>query len=875
MLNLTDVRIEYQQKPLGLWVPRPRFSWRLDTDRSNVWQVWHQVRVARDPAIVDLVWDSERVATDASTQVEYGGPALQPRCRYWVSVQIGDNHEEISPWSAPTWFETGMGDVDQWRADWITADPEAGHGQSADAFLLRRQFHLDRVPENVRIYVTSLGLYALYLNGRRVGDWLFTPGWTSYRHRLQYQTFDVSGWLQPGDNVVAAMVANGWYAGELGWAEARDASAFRRALLLELHEVGDQDRIIVASDDQWRHHPGPIQFSELYHGETYDARREVMGWSEPRGDEASFHPVAILDHGKEMLIAQENLPTRVTETLSPLRVVKTPNGETVIDFGQNLTGRVRIRGEMAENTELRLRHAEVLDREGNFYTENLRKARQTVTYIAKGGGVEDYAPEFSFQGFRYVHVDPPELAASLTFTAEVIHTDLENTMEFECSEPLINQLQHNIVWSQRGNFLDVPTDCPQRDERLGWTGDAQVFVATAGFNMQVAPFFTKWLHDLACDQLPSGSVPHVIPQVLEAQANGSTAWADAAVICPWTIYRQYGDVALLRAQYPSMQAWVEYMRSSGPHADTFEMGFHYGDWLGLDAASGSYVGATAKAYISNAFYAYSTGILAKAAQVLGQEADRRTYSTLYRDILSAFREEFVTPRGRIAVPTQTAHVLALAFELVEPVHRARVLQDLVDLIAESGNHLTTGFVGTPYLLHVLSQFGATDVAYQLLLRQQYPSWLYPISQGATTIWEHWDGIRPDGSFWSPAMNSFNHYAYGAVGDWLYQVVAGIRPGEDRPGFQDMVIQPKPGDGLTWASARYRCGYGVIESSWSLEAGRFRLKVTVPPNARATVIFPHGNFTDFETDGDSAALNMVAVDPWIQVGSGTYHFSYAI
>ncbi len=874
MLAVVDVRTEYRVTPLGIDVEHPRFSWRIESDARDVMQASYQLTVARDPESRDLIWDSGVVSKEQSVQVEYQGEPLSPRRRYWLRVRIQSVQGESSPWSQPTWFETGMGSRDSWQGQWITADPPEGKGDSAMVPLFRRAFQLAAVPRSARVYATSLGIYALYLNGHRIGDRWFAPGWTSYPHRLQYQVYDVTPWLRPGENVIGAMLANGWYAGEIGWNDQRSTASLRRALLLELYDTAS-DSLVVTSDEHWHHHPGPIVFSEFYHGETYDGRLAIPGWAEPGMDDSGWSQVDHLDYGYQTITADENLPTRVTEVLLPKTVFTSPNGETLIDFGQNLTGRVRAEWHLPEATSVTLEHAEVLDQAGNFYTDNLRKARQKVTYIA-GAKDQVYAPEFSFQGFRYVRVTglPASESARLKdiLRAEVMHTDLERTMEFSCSNPLVDRLQQNIVWSQRGNFLDIPTDCPQRNERLGWTGDAQVFIGTASFNMQVMPFFTKWLRDLAAEQLPSGSVPHVIPNVLKSDSHGSAAWADAAVICPWTLFSHFGDRRLLAEQYPSMKAWVDYMRDTGPRVETYQGGFHYGDWLGLDAHPGSYVGATAIDFITNAFYARSTELLAKAARALGLTSDHAKYEDLHQRIRGAFRDEFVTPTGRLAVPTQTAHVLALAFDLLEPAHRARVLQSLVDLIEQNHGHLTTGFVGTPYLLPVLSRFGAIETAYQLLLQTDYPSWLYPITKGATTIWEHWDGIKPDGSFWSPDMNSFNHYAYGAVGEWLYLVVAGIQPGEEHPGFQRMHIRPKPGPGLDSVTAEYRSLYGPIRSHWQVKGKTFRLDLSIPANTRATVEFPHAHVQGFESNADSP-LHAETNSPWIQVGSGQYHFAY--
>ena len=706
--------------------------------------------------------------------------------------------------------------------------------------MLRRDFQVKGKVKKARIYATALGLYELHLNGSRVGDCLFTPGWTSYGKRLQYQTYDVTGMLRPGENAIGAILGKGWYCGEIGWNKKKGFYGKNPVLLLQMritYEDGTGETVI--SDGEWKSAAGPILMSEIYHGETYDARLEKNGWCLPGYEPEDWRTAEVCDYTKENLVAQENVPVRIIQEIRPSEIIKTPKGETVIDFGQNMTGWVQFSVKGPVGTAVTLKHAEVLDSNGTSYTENLRGARQTITYILKGGGTERFEPHFTFQGFRYVSVEGysgdilPE-----NFTGKVIHSDMEVTGSFECSNELVNRLQHNIQWGQKGNFLDVPTDCPQRDERLGWTGDAQMFIRTACFNMNTAPFFTKWLRDLYADQTPEKGVPFVVPNVLDEKSFSSSAWGDAATICPWTIYLCYGDKRILERQYDSMKLWVEYIRKQGDDPYLWNTGFHFGDWLGLDSKPDSYVGATSKDFIATAFYANSANILMKTARVLGRQEDEKEYEKLYGNILEHFRKEFVTPGGCLAVGTQTAHVLALMFNLVEEKDRQRTADTLAGLIKENKNHLTTGFVGTPYLCHVLSNNGYNDLAYELLQQTDYPSWLYQITKGATTIWEHWDGIREDGSFWSRDMNSFNHYAYGAIGDWLYRAVAGIDTDPEKPGYKHMIIQPRPGKGLTFARASYKSMYGGVRSEWEIASdGLFRLRIALPCNTTATVILP--------------------------------------
>ena len=684
-----------------------------------------------------------------------------------------------------------------WTARWIQAAGDEPAKASQPAPMLRGTFAAKGAVRSARAYVTSLGLYELEINGKRVGDQLFTPGWTSYHHRLQYQTYDVTGLLRPGENAIGATLGDGWYRGFLAWKDRRNVYGDRLALLCQLRiEYADGRVETVGTDGTWKSTTGPIRSSDIYNGETYDARLERPGWSAPGYSDTDWAPVVVVRPRERSLVAPAGPPVRRIEEIRPVKVLKTPAGETVFDMGQNMVGHVRLKVRGPAGTTVTLRHAEVLDKAGNFYTANLRAAKARVSYVLKGGADEVYEAHFSFQGFRYVAVEGwPGEPTTDSLTGVVVHSDMPVTGAFTTSSPLLNQLQHNIQWGQKGNFLDVPTDCPQRDERLGWTGDAQVFSRTAAFNMDVAGFFTKWLADVAADQSREGSVPFVVPDVLSQDgkfSGGSAAWADVATIIPWNVYLAYGDARLLERQYPSMKAWVEYMRREAGEKNLWTTGFHFGDWLAFATTASDYPGATTgKDLIATAFYAHSTDLLQRAAAVLGRKEDAAEYAALLPKIKEAFRTEFVTAAGRVGENTQTAYALALQFDLLPEEQRAGAAQRLATEVKTRG-HLTTGFVGTPYLCDVLTRFGHLDVAYKLLNREEYPSWLYPVKQGATTIWERWDGQKPDGTFQDVGMNSFNHYAYGAIGEWMYRVVAGLELDPREPGYKHVLAQPRPG-----------------------------------------------------------------------------------
>lgn len=883
------LRVEYKKNPLGIDVRKPRLSWQMQAAGRGVLQSAYHIRVARSErdlrAGSNLTWDSGRVNSAESIHRVYEGPVLQSSQRYFWHVQLWDNAGRASGWSEPAYWEMGLLDPSDWQASWIEPGIPEDVSKAGPVPMLRRAFTLKGTVEQARAYVTSHGLYEVHLNGERVGDELFTPGWTSYNKRLQYQTYDVTHLLKRGDNAIGVMLGNGWYRGNLAWETKRNIYGDRLSLLLlvkiKYKEGGEET---VASDQSWKAATGPILMSEIYHGETYDARLEKTGWASPGFDDRGWSGVKIANHRKDHLVAPAGPPVRRIEEIKPVKILKTPAGESVVDLGQNMVGWVRLKVQGTTGTTVTLRHAEVLDKEGNFYTENLRGAKATLQYTLKGGAAETFEPHFTFFGFRYVAVDgyPGELTLD-SLTGIVVHSDMAQTGEFETSSQLINQLQRNILWGQKGNFLDVPTDCPQRDERLGWTGDAQVFARTAAFNMDVASFFTKWLKDVAADQLENGSVPYVVPDVLstpDKPAAGSAAWADAAVIIPWTMYLGYGDRRILEEQYNSMVRWVEYMRQRAGDDYVWSGDFHFGDWLAFATTRPDYPGATTgKDLIATAFFAHSTDLLQRTAQVLGRQEDAARYAALLSKIKAAFRKEFVTETGRVGENTQTAYVLALQFDLLPEELRPLAAKRLAEEVRER-KHLTTGFVGASYLCPVLSRYGYLDEAYMLLNREEYPSWLYPVKQGATTIWERWDGQKPDGSFQDKGMNSFNHYAYGAIGEWMYRVMAGIEIDPAAPAYKHILIQPRPGGGFTSVKASHQTMHGRVSSAWQLRDGRFELALAIPPNTRATVRLPKAGVDKVTESGKAlsqgdgiGAIRQEGESVVVEIGSGEYRFAY--
>ena len=890
-LSVVNLRTAYQTNPVGIDVLKPGLSWEIVSDERKVLQTAYQIRAALSAETLNseknLFWNTGKKASDQSVHVSYSGPVLKSGQRIWWQVKVWDNKGRESDWSDIAFWEMGLLAESDWKASWIEPDIQEDVSASTPCPFLRKEFRLKNNIREARIYVTCHGLYQLNMNGEKVSDELFTPGWTSYHKRLQYQVYDVTKQVQAGRNAIGVILGDGWYRGHLVWEGKKNLYGDKVALLLQMkvtYENGTEEYIL--SDDTWKAATGPILKSDIYNGETYDARLELNGWDKTGFNDKVWSGASKKDYGKKNLIASEGPAVRITQTIKPLSKIITPRGELVFDLGQNIVGWVQLKLKSEAGTKITLKHAEVLDREGNFYTDNLRAAKAEDHYIFKGDGMETYEPHFTFHGFRYVKVEdyPGEISLD-DISCRVIHSDMKPTGDFECSEALINRLQKNIQWGLRGNFLDVPTDCPQRDERLGWTGDAQAFAPTACFNMDVAAFYTKWMKDFIADQNDDGAVPWVVPMVVKGGAGtgwshgyGAAGYADAAIIIPWTVYQVYGDKKILETQYESMKAWVEFMRKQSGDAYLFNKGFHFGDWLAYATTQSDYPGATTdKDLIGTAYYYYSTCLLQKIAGVLGKEHDAGDYSVLKEKIKNAFQREFMTPTGRLSSNTQTAYVLALAFNLVPENLKASAAGRLADDIRKFG-HITTGFLGTPLICHVLTENGYPDLAYMLLFRKEYPSWLYPVTMGATTIWERWDGIRPDSSFQSAGMNSFNHYAYGAVGNWLYTKVAGISIDPEFPGYKHFIIKPYLTDKLSYARAEYHSVYGNIKSHWERNDDHLKLHVVIPVNTTSVIEIPAKDIRDI-TEGkipvselNEIIVKGIASDRVIlYLGSGTYDF----
>ena len=875
MLKVSEISMDYLKQPMGV-TKLPQFGWVLESEKRNLQQKFYQLQIGFEKDFSNILYDSGIVESDESVHVFIDNVQLESARKYFVRVRVMDNHGETSPWSQEADFVSALLSNKEWQASFISAETKEDAENSKGTYL-RKAFKVKGKVKEAYAFTTALGLYKLYLNGQKVGKDEMAPGWTSYNKRLLYQTYDITDRLREGENALGALVGAGWYKGVMGFELQRNHYGDQTAFLGQFHiRYEDGTSEIILTDTTWKGSDSPMLFSEIYDGEIYDATLEQAGWNEPGFCDQTWRAAMAVDYDKAHLTAQPGSTVKEIEEVKAKRIFVTSKGDTVIDFGQNMTGWVHFKVKGNKGDKVEINCFEVLDAEGNVYLDNLRAAKETLIYICKGEGEETYHPSFTFQGFQYAKIGayPGEVLLE-NFTAYAVHSDMEPTGTFECSNKDLNQLQHNILWGLKSNFLDVPTDCPQRDERLGWTGDAQIFCRTATYLMNTYTFFSKWLKDVAADQTPEGGVPHVVPDILAGKCDdnwllkqgthSAAAWADAAVINPWTLYLTFGDKKIIEEQYDSMKAWIDFMRSHAVDG-IWNYKLQFGDWVALDAEEGSYFGATPNDLTCTAYYAYSTGLFAKMAKYIGNTEDYKRYDSLYKEIVEGFRRHFFDKEGNMTVHTQTAHVVALYFNLVPEEHRQKIADTLVKLIEKENGHLVTGFVGTPYICHALSQNGHIKEAYDLLLKDDFPSWLYQVKMGATTIWEHWDGIKPDGTMWSPDMNSFNHYAYGAIGEWLYRVVAGFEIDEENPGYKHAVLYPRIGGNLSFVKASYKTVYGNLSVNWEAEEDSITLKVCVPHNTTATLYLDKAKEV-LESDGLTFANHLYGKEAL--AGSGMY------
>jgi len=832
-LEAVGLRCEYLLNPQGIDVVQPRLSWRLDagvqkTEDRGLMQGAYRILVASSLEKLGQnqgdLWDTGKLQSSQTSQIAYAGKTLSTQMQCFWKVMVWPEDGKPSAWSKPAQWSMGLLKPADWKAEWIGFDKGSKDQSYLPSPYLRKEFNLKGQIDRATLWVTSQGFAEMHLNGKRIGKEYFMPGWTDYHKRIYYRSYDVTSMINEGANALGAILGDGWFRGNISIkGQNQYGNLIRLKAQLQL-DYDDGRSEVIASDPTWKASFGPILESDMQAGETYDARQEIPGWDRPGFDESSWSAVNVGSalQAEPLIQAYPGVPVRKTQELPTLKLGEPQPGRFVFDLGQNFSGWIRLKVKGRAGEKVVMRFGEMLNADGTVYTENLRSARATDTYICKGGGEELWEPHFTFHGFRYVEITGlSRKPRPGMVTGIVIHSDAPMTSSFECSNPMLNQLHSNIVWGQRSNYLEVPTDCPQRDERMGWTGDTQVFIRSGCYNMDVASFFTKWNIDLMDTQNEAGTFGNQAPVF---HGHGSPGWADAGVICPWTIYHVYGDVRMISQHYDQMARFIEFCKSKGLKGP--DIGF--GDWLAIGSK-------TPKDLISTAYFGYSTRLMSEIADALGKKKDAVKYRQLLEDIKGEFQRSFVREDGTIAGNSQTAYCLALYFDLLTEKQREQAAAHLVERIKAKDYHLSVGFLGVPILLPTLTEIGRSDLAYRLIQNQSYPSWGYSIEQGATTIWERWNSYTKKDGFGPVKMNSFNHYAYGSCSEWMFRSMLGIDT--DGAGFKKIKMKPEFSESISWAKGHYDSVYGRISSDWKWDGASFQWAITVPPNTSATTYMP--------------------------------------
>lgn len=849
-MKILKCRTNHMKNPLGFAMEKAVVSWVADSDVSKK-QVQAQVKVAQDKEMKALLYVSD--ASENPDSVAFQLPIeLKSRTAYYWTVEVWGDAGDCAI-SEVNYFETGKRE-EELGGEWITTPWD---DQSISPYI-RKSLHFERKVTKARLYITGLGLYWLEVNGEKVGNDFFAPGCTGIDRLIQVYTYDLTKQLVQGDNVLGVMMGNGWTKGLFGTSSKFHLEPYLDDYLLKAElrvEFEDGSEQVIVTDDSWKCTESPILADSIYDGEVFDERKAIKDWSAASCSDCDWEQTKIGNNIKVnvpehpvlgKLYDRLSLPIVIKETVKPIGFIHTPAGETVLDMGQNIAGWVRMRVHEPAGTVIKLSHGEILQNDC-FYNENLRKAKAEYTYISDGSE-QVVMPHFTFYGFRYVKIEGNTTELSLDdFEGCVVYSDLEESGWIETSDVRINRLIANAKWSQKDNFLDVPTDCPQRNERMGWTGDAQMFCKTASYNMETYAFYTKYLRDLWVEQKDrDGMVGHLVPSFIKKEPKetsfywGSCAWGDAAVIMPWTMYTHYGDSYILETQYPSMKGWIDWIvkNNLGP-TGLWEHGFNFGDWLALDGDENQEddrYGGTDVMLVASAYLKYSSELVAKAAKVLGEAADADYYQKISDRTRRAIQEKYYTVDGKCMVQTQTAHILALAMNLVEDEHRKTIAEGLIALLKKNNMHLATGFIGTPFLCKVLSEEGYSEAAYELLFQKDFPSWLYEVDMGATTIWERWNSVLPDGTISGTGMNSLNHYTYGSIVQWMYENICGMTLREN--GFKSFYVKPEFSDRFEYVDMQYDSPKGSINVKWEkTENGEYRLYVKVPFDTKAFVKVP--------------------------------------
>jgi len=872
----------------------PRLSWVLESDKRDERQSAYRVLVASSPGLLEKdmgdLWDSEKVNSDQTLHIVYEGSSLLSRMEVWWKVKVWDRKGNPSQWSQPASWSMGLIRESDWEAQWI-ADPAAvshetdsvNPNDALPATYIRKSFTIKSTVSKATAYISALGLYEFHLNGKRVGDQILSPEWTDYDKRVSYQTYDVTELISAGENVAGAILGEGWYAGRLMNVGRFPYGKFPRLLVQIEIEMDDGSHQIIVSNESWNSTTrGPIISSGIYNGETYDARLAFPGWDCPGFNDKKWSRARSFNLDSRRLVWLCNEPIRFEKELTPVKITEPEPGIYVVDFGQNMVGWCKLHAEGLKDKAISILHGEAIKNDGTLYTENLRGALQNDYYIPDADGLFDYEPRFTYHGFRYVELSglskPPALHS---ITGKVFHSSSPFAGKFKCSDQSLNRLMENIRWTMRGNLMSSPNDCPQRDERFGWMGDIQAFAQTGIFTMDMAAFFTKFLQDTRDDQADDGRFPDYAPHPgnVNESYSGVPAWGDAGVIVPWRVYQNYADIRLLAKQFSAARRWVDYVHRNNPNL-IWANGRNndYNDWL-----NGNWIksdcwpkdgGEVPKEVFATAFFANSARIVGKMAEIVGRSEEADYYNKLADRIKDVFNKEFVSPDGRIKGNTQGGYALALNFNLLPEKLRQEANQYLVENINNRYNgHLSTGIQTTHRAMLELTRNGNNKLAWKLLTDHTFPSWLYMIDNGATTIWERWDGYVKESGYQDPGMNSFNHWALGSIGEWMWRNIIGLNPDDSQPGWKHFIIAPRPGGGICWASGEYHSIRGRIASSWIIKHGKFYLDVTVPPNTTATIRIPSSK-ADKITESFQVIIPVSVEEDCavFEVESGIYHFS---
>lgn len=882
-----DLSVSEQFKnPIGFYDATPSFSWKLPTGVKS--QTAYRIVAASSadllPHKADL-WDTHKMDSDQSLYVKYAGSALTSRQKVFWQVQFWDENKKKSAWSDVAHFELDLLNNSDWQGQWISiphdqlVEKDYRNSLLFPALYMRKEIVLEKPADQARLYVTAKGVYEAYINGDKVGDDILPPGWVPYRKYIPTLTYDVTDMLKPGKNTLAFVVAEGWYAGKIYLRGTKKTHEQTPSLLCQLEVVHGDTKTTIVSDEDWKvTKDGPIRIAKIYDGETYDANSELGAWNVNDYDDSRWHKAQTTALDTAVLLQPKRFETVKNREVLEVKSIHQPSENVAIfNMGQNNVGVPVVKVPMKKGDTLRMRFAEMLDLDSTIYTTNYRSAKSTDYYIAASDGTIEYSPTFTFHGYQYVELSgyaKDEQPQKDWVKSLVQYSNFEENGTFTSSHPKLNQLQSNISWGMKGNFFDIPTDCPQRDERLGWTGDAQIIAPTSMFHNNMYAFWAGWLQSVRHEQFPDGGIPWVVPNNLGKRH--SSGWGDAIVIIPWDLYFRTGDVGVLEENYAAMVKWVNYCTTNAvdhtPDINSF------GDWLQPLTQNGRAAGDVSKELIKMAYYAHSVDLLSKSAKVLGKTQEAEHYKVLLDSIKTAFEQRWFHNDGSAnhKVESQTHYLVALEFDLLSKAMAAKAMNHLVRLIGECDNHLRTGFLGTPILPLVLDKAGQYDLMYDILFKETYPSWFYSINNGATTMWERWDSYTKNDGFHKDGMNSFNHYAYGAIGRWMYERIAGIKP--TQVAYKEIEIAPVPGGPLTSAAASYNSPYGLVSSSWEIKEGIMELTITVPPNTTGKVVLPSSAIAEVWINGKTLSsfnnINIVKItDQSVIVGvqPGTYRF----